>query len=132
MRDLLSRRHIRQSTRFQRVVIDRIRFIAMIDESQVAPDVKSIPLVQPQHMLTIFQCGNTIKDTGQLTCADMATSEKPFVVEWSILPGRIGFGSLEPSLTPFISLHPLDALINENGRLENQGIHIQLPKIQRQ
>jgi hypothetical protein len=45
MGNLLTRSNIRKSPHLQRVVIRRIRFIAMIDESQVAPNVESISLI---------------------------------------------------------------------------------------
>jgi len=53
-------------------------------------------LAQPQHMFSAGRGGHTIENTDQLTGTDMFSGEKTFSVDWSIMPGGIGFGSWEP------------------------------------
>ena len=51
MGDLLPSGNVRQRPDFQRVVVRSVLFIAMVDVSEVAPNVYSISLVRPQHMV---------------------------------------------------------------------------------
>ena len=54
MRDLLSRSDIRQRQDLQRVVVRRIRFIAVINEPEVAPNMDPIfPLPGELRVCTI-------------------------------------------------------------------------------
>ena len=57
----------------------------MIDESEVAPNVESIVLINPQDMLTIDRCGDTIDDTDDLTCTNIYSSKQPLSMDWTVI-----------------------------------------------
>jgi len=57
----------------------------MIDESEIAPDVESIVLINPQDMLTIDSCGDTIDDTDDLTCTDMFSGKQSLSMDWTVI-----------------------------------------------
>ena len=57
----------------------------MIDESEVAPNVESIVLINPQDMLTIDHCGDTIDDTDDLTCTDIFSGKQSLSMDWTVI-----------------------------------------------
>ena len=57
----------------------------MIDESKVAPNVESIVLINPQDMLTIDHCGDTIDDTDDLTCSDIFSGKQSLSMDWTVI-----------------------------------------------
>lgn len=56
----------------------------MIDEAEVAPNVKALVSINPQDMLTIGRGGDTFDHTDDITCTDMFSGKQPLSMNWTV------------------------------------------------
>ena len=57
----------------------------MIDESEVTPNVEPLVPINPEDMLTIDHCGDTIDDTDDLTCTDIFSGKQSLSMDWTVI-----------------------------------------------